>query len=243
MTDSQNKQTLHSQLRKAVLLADVEAVHTALAGGADVNHRDELGLSALMVAALRGHRNICECLLNAGADAAMLGPDGSDALAIAARADHEDVVNLLLEALSGRAQTIQSLPPDTMAPQRSRDALDSWIDRAHGIYEKTLDSITPKEAAIWRMRFGQEGGVLTLEAIGVHHGLSRQRISQILAKTRRKLMHPSRSDPLRSVVNDILVHVESGDITVDEIRWRSMRKSRGLGFFVYLFTAGPTEGE
>ena len=64
-----------------------------------------------------------------------------------------------------------------------------------------LDSLTPSEAKVLRMRFGIDmSAEHTLEEIGKHFDLTRERIRQIEAKALRKLKHPSRSDKLSSFI-------------------------------------------
>jgi RNA polymerase primary sigma factor len=62
-----------------------------------------------------------------------------------------------------------------------------------------LDSLTPREAKVLRMRFGIEMNTdHTLEEVGKQFDVTRERIRQIEAKALRKLRHPSRSEKLRS---------------------------------------------
>jgi RNA polymerase primary sigma factor len=62
-----------------------------------------------------------------------------------------------------------------------------------------LDSLTPREAKVLRMRFGIEMNTdHTLEEVGKQFDVTRERIRQIEAKALRKLRHPSRSEQLRS---------------------------------------------
>jgi DNA-binding CsgD family transcriptional regulator len=58
-----------------------------------------------------------------------------------------------------------------------------------------LDSLTPREAKVLRMRFGIEMNTdHTLEEVGKQFDVTRERIRQIEAKALRKLRHPSRSE-------------------------------------------------
>jgi RNA polymerase primary sigma factor len=67
-----------------------------------------------------------------------------------------------------------------------------------------LDSLTPREAKVLRMRFGIEmTSDHTLEEVGKQFDVTRERIRQIEAKALRKLKHPSRSDKLRSFTDNI----------------------------------------
>jgi RNA polymerase primary sigma factor len=65
-----------------------------------------------------------------------------------------------------------------------------------------LDSLTPREAKVLRMRFGIEMNTdHTLEEVGKQFDVTRERIRQIEAKALRKLRHPSRSEKLRSFID------------------------------------------
>ena len=65
--------------------------------------------------------------------------------------------------------------------------------------KEVLDTLTPREAKVLRMRFGIEMNTdHTLEEVGKQFDVTRERIRQIEAKALRKLRHPSRSERLRS---------------------------------------------
>ncbi|WP_051378980.1 RNA polymerase sigma factor RpoD [Derxia gummosa] len=67
------------------------------------------------------------------------------------------------------------------------------------VAKEVLDSLTPREAKVLRMRFGIEMSTdHTLEEVGKQFDVTRERIRQIEAKALRKLRHPSRSDKLKS---------------------------------------------
>ena len=69
------------------------------------------------------------------------------------------------------------------------------------VVKEILDSLTPREAKVLRMRFGIEmDNDHTLEEVGKQFDVTRERIRQIEAKALRKLKHPSRSDRLRDVL-------------------------------------------
>ena len=64
---------------------------------------------------------------------------------------------------------------------------------------EVLESLTPREAKVLRMRFGIEMNTdHTLEEVGKQFDVTRERIRQIEAKALRKLRHPTRSERLRS---------------------------------------------
>ena len=67
------------------------------------------------------------------------------------------------------------------------------------VVKEVLDSLTPREAKVLRMRFGIEMSTdQTLEEVGKQFDVTRERIRQIEAKALRKLRHPSRADKLKS---------------------------------------------
>jgi len=64
--------------------------------------------------------------------------------------------------------------------------------------QKVLDTLTPREACILRLRFGlQDGRSYTLDQVGRKFGLTRERIRQIEKQALRRLRHPVRSRRLR----------------------------------------------
>jgi RNA polymerase primary sigma factor len=68
--------------------------------------------------------------------------------------------------------------------------------------EDALESLTPREARVLRLRYGLEDGEdYTLEQVGEKLGLTRERIRQIQAQALRRLRHPSRSRNLKPLLN------------------------------------------
>ncbi len=68
--------------------------------------------------------------------------------------------------------------------------------------KEVLDTLTPREAKVLRMRFGIEMSTdHTLEEVGKQFDVTRERIRQIEAKALRKLRHPSRSERLKSFLD------------------------------------------
>jgi RNA polymerase primary sigma factor len=85
---------------------------------------------------------------------------------------------------------------DTLTLAPSDAALHNSM---HEVVKEVLDSLTPREAKVLRMRFGVEMSTdHTLEEVGKQFDVTRERIRQIEAKALRKLRHPSRSDKLKS---------------------------------------------
>ncbi|MGA1518485.1 MAG: sigma-70 family RNA polymerase sigma factor, partial [Burkholderiaceae bacterium] len=72
------------------------------------------------------------------------------------------------------------------------------------VVREVLDSLTPREAKVLRMRFGIEMSTdHTLEEVGKQFDVTRERIRQIESKAVRKLKHPTRSDRLRSFIESL----------------------------------------
>ena len=70
------------------------------------------------------------------------------------------------------------------------------------VCKDVLDTLTPREAKVLRMRFGIEMNTdHTLEEVGKQFDVTRERIRQIEAKALRKLRHPSHSEKLRSFLD------------------------------------------
>ena len=66
-----------------------------------------------------------------------------------------------------------------------------------------LQSLTPREEQVIRMRFGiGDGSEHTLEEVGQRFSVTRERIRQIEAKALRKLRHPSRSRKLKAFLEN-----------------------------------------
>ncbi len=89
---------------------------------------------------------------------------------------------------------------DLIEDTHSIDAFDAMAYQAlQVIIKDILDSLTPREAKVLRMRFGIEMNTdYTLEEVGKQFDVTRERIRQIEAKAFRKLRHPSRSKKLES---------------------------------------------
>lgn len=68
--------------------------------------------------------------------------------------------------------------------------------------KEVLDTLTPREEKVLRLRFGLEDGrSRTLEEVGKEFNVTRERIRQIEAKALRKLRHPSRSKKLKDFLD------------------------------------------
>ncbi|MFL6286073.1 MAG: RNA polymerase sigma factor RpoD [Pyrinomonadaceae bacterium] len=73
------------------------------------------------------------------------------------------------------------------------------------ITDEVLATLTPREEKVIKMRFGlgPNGSEHTLEEVGQHFAVTRERIRQIEAKALRKLRHPSRSRKLKAFLESV----------------------------------------
>ena len=85
--------------------------------------------------------------------------------------------------------------PDDDAPAPAEAAAFSMLKEQ---LIEVLDTLTPREQKVLKLRFGLEDGrARTLEEVGKKFDVTRERIRQIEAKALRKLKHPSRSKKLK----------------------------------------------
>ena len=88
--------------------------------------------------------------------------------------------------------TMQALPADCATNSSLREAT-----------REVLEGLTAREAKVLRMRFGIDMNTdHTLEEVGKQFDVTRERIRQIEAKALRKLRHPSRSERLKSFMDE-----------------------------------------
>lgn len=89
--------------------------------------------------------------------------------------------------------------PDDDAPAPADAASHTLLKETLG---NVLDTLTPREEKVLRLRFGLEDGrSRTLEEVGKEFNVTRERIRQIEAKALRKLRHPSRSKKLKDFLD------------------------------------------
>ena len=89
--------------------------------------------------------------------------------------------------------------PDDDAPAPADAASHTLLKET---LSNVLESLTPREEKVLRLRFGLEDGrSRTLEEVGKEFNVTRERIRQIEAKALRKLRHPSRSKKLKDFLD------------------------------------------
>jgi RNA polymerase sigma factor (sigma-70 family) len=115
--------------------------------------------------------------------------------------DLDELVNILSEL---QESTPFRMPfPDTPADGETASTEESagrrrGRRRREAVTEESLQVLTPREQTIIRMRFGlnPQGEEYTLEEIGKHLGVTRERVRQIEARALAKLRHPAISSKL-----------------------------------------------
>jgi RNA polymerase sigma factor (sigma-70 family) len=98
--------------------------------------------------------------------------------------------------------TYETVDPETIEELIGYEtAEDILSDKECCTYiQDLLDSLTPREAKVLRLRFGigvSNEQDCTLEEVGKMYGMTRERIRQIEAKALRKMRHPARADRLK----------------------------------------------
>ena len=89
--------------------------------------------------------------------------------------------------------------PDDDAPAPAETAAFTLLKEQ---LMEVLDTLTPREEKVLRLRFGlDDGRARTLEEVGKEFNVTRERIRQIEAKALRKLRHPSRSKRLKDFLD------------------------------------------
>jgi len=89
--------------------------------------------------------------------------------------------------------------PDDEAPAPAESAAFTLLKEQ---LMEVLDTLTPREEKVLRLRFGlDDGRARTLEEVGKEFNVTRERIRQIEAKALRKLRHPSRSKKLKDYLD------------------------------------------
>jgi RNA polymerase primary sigma factor len=116
-----------NRLLKLAVMAGVEnSVRVHVSRGDDLDARDPMGKTPLMLAALRDRAAICVLLLEAGADPSLRDGDGADALAIARASGATEALAAIKSwcAASGRYGSTESDPATVVEGERPSDALD-----------------------------------------------------------------------------------------------------------------------
>lgn len=91
---------------------------------------------------------------------------------------------------------------DLIADNSAENPLSKLLREANSqIIQSVLNTLPPREAEILRMRFGiDREKPMTLEEVGQHYGLTKERIRQVENKAIRKLRHPARAKLLREAM-------------------------------------------
>ena len=106
-------------------------------------------------------------------------------------------LDLLMEDGAGAAEKESRLHETGDSGERLD--LSDWIVRDH--VEKVLFSLSSREAQVIKLRFGIGGEhPQTLEQVGQHFGVTRERIRQIEAKALKKLRKPKNANQLRDLL-------------------------------------------
>lgn len=115
-----------------------DLVRFHLRRGGQVNRQDDSGTSLLMYAATRGHAEICQILLEAGADPVLKNCQGQDALSLARAAGHDAAEAALLAAITASAPEPGNKAADSQVA--IADVADGQAATAKNLSGDTVDA-------------------------------------------------------------------------------------------------------
>jgi RNA polymerase primary sigma factor len=114
----------------------------------------------------------------------------------------QEIISLDTPIGEGDDATLKDFIPNNNMEGDPQNA--SALSLLKDVLNDVLDTLTPKEERIIRLRHGlvEDGKARTLEEVGKEYNVTRERIRQIEAKALRKLRHPTRSKQLAGFLDD-----------------------------------------
>jgi|GEM_PF-3697449 len=150
--------------RMAVVGGVESAVRLHVERGDNLNARDANGLTPLMLSAARNHFNVCQLLLEAGADSTLLSPLGETALCIATAAGAERAADVIRLLESQKAASPELAPGHVRTIERVDDTV-SGVLRESTAGNETGRTSEPSPAVEKQFEFDLDGWEPEEEAI------------------------------------------------------------------------------
>ena len=138
---SQSRSSINPLLRIAVLHGSESAVQLHILRGHDLNAQDERGRTLLMLAASKGHINICKKLLDSGTDPLIQDIEGKNVFEIVKEYDYPTLTNYLAEWLP--TQLINS--SDQQKVELTNNIEENFLNIDLSIWEEDIDSPPPPQ--------------------------------------------------------------------------------------------------
>ena len=137
----------NSKLCLAASTGDIDSVKAELKTGANINFKNEVGLSALHLAAFHGHHNVVVHLIDQGADIHQIDYLGNTALHLSAFLGHWIIVEELLESGSNpEIRNQDGFNPDDLVALNWNPNLEEHYDSLAATFKIELDLAKIKEA-------------------------------------------------------------------------------------------------
>jgi ankyrin repeat protein len=149
-------------LWSAVILADLAAIRTALAAGADINQRDQFGDTALNLAAAHGCDAVVITLIGASAALESAGDAGETSLMIAVRAGHLGAARMLVaggarvddDLVTNVAARVGQLEESTDLDPEQAEVAEAWRDFLRRLWRACAPPEYPAPNSLNRGRRG-----------------------------------------------------------------------------------------
>ena len=205
---------MHPLFRLALMHGDAESAIKHLEGGRPVDCRDSSGRTPLIIAAQKGHRDLCAALLQHGADIDAKDSNGNTALALAQGSGRRDIAELILAAGTNSAADAADLTPQAILleppPPPAESASESSDDdeAVFGDWEAEDPAEAPDndpacltEAAVVQKQIGAHDAIdldedwLDVE-VDLPAALRDQRRARLLDSAERRLLEALFSDAI-----------------------------------------------
>lgn len=175
-----------------------EVVGLLLEQGADVNSSDDMGITPLMRASQKGYEDIVQLLLKYNSSLNLTNKSGQSAYDLAAHYGHNTIMQLLKSSIINSIVNEKKIHSKKTGFQVQEDIERNTGDLSEKMplmlhkeeIESFLNTLSERESKILVLRLGMESSIpLSVAEVAKLFNVTEERISQLEAKTMRKLRH------------------------------------------------------